>query len=131
MDTGDIKLLLLENEYSILKMPEYAFLGGIEGELVSVTKARGELSLVCPAERAPSGHLERSDGWKALRIDGRLDFALTGVIAGISGALSEEKIPVFVISTFLTDYLLVREDDVFRAVDVLSRRGYSVSVGSS
>ena len=128
MNAENITLTLLEGEYTVLRMPEYAFLGGIEGELVSATKAKGELSLVCPAQSAPAGHLERADGWKVFRIEGRLNFCETGIIAGISGALSEGRVPVFVVSTFLTDYLLVREDDVFRAVDVLSRRGYPVAI---
>lgn len=128
MDAGDIRLIILKDEYSILSMPEYAFLGGIEGEFVSVSKCKRELSLVCPAESAPQGYLERSDGWKAFRIDGKPGFSLAEVVSGISGALIGERIPVFVISAFPADYLLVREDGVFRAVDVLSRRGYAVCV---
>ena len=84
-----------------------------------------ELSLVCPTERVPANTLTREDGWRAFRVTGTLDFSLVGILAGITGVLAREGIPVFALSTFDTDYLLTREKDFSRAVSALAEAGYA------
>jgi len=94
----------------------YCFLG----------KTSDEISLVCPTGSVPAGAIAREDGWRAMRIQGTLDFSLVGILAGISMHLAEAGVSIFALSTFNTDYVLVREADLERAIDVLGRNGYSV-----
>lgn len=86
-----------------------------------------ELSLVCPEEYAPADTVVREDGWRAFRIQGTLDFALTGILAKIAAILAEAKIGIFAVSTYNTDYILVKEENFRRALDLLCRRGYEIA----
>lgn len=92
-------------------------------------KTDEEVSLVCPTNAVPEHTLAREDGWRAFRIEGVLDFSLIGVLAGISGILAENKIGIFVVSTYNTDYVMTKEESFERAVAVLARHGYIVKPG--
>ena len=85
-----------------------------------------EISLVCRTEDVPEGTLEREDGWRGFRIRGILDFSLIGILARISALLAEAGISIFALSTYQTDYILVREGDFERALDLLSSQGYTI-----
>ncbi len=84
-----------------------------------------ELSLVLPTANVPSETLNREDGWKAMKIIGVLDFSLIGIIAKISSLLAEESISIFAVSTFNTDYILIKEHQVEQARTVLTANDYS------
>ena len=84
----------------------------------------GELSLVCETDKAPANTLAREDGWRALRVVGTLDFSLTGILSGIATVLADAKIGIFAVSTYDTDYILVKQEDLDRAVGALKRAGY-------
>ena len=86
----------------------------------------GEHSLVCPAALAPAGALAREDGWHAFRVKGSKDFGLVGVLASITGALAAAGIPLFAVSTFDTDYVLVKEERFAAALDALAAAGWAV-----
>lgn len=75
-----------------------------------------ECSLVCPSADAPSDCLKREDDWRALRVCGTLEFSLVGILAGISSTLAKQGISLFAVSTYLTDYLLVKQKDLDAAV---------------
>ena len=79
-----------------------------------------EKSLVCPTEACPANALKREDGWRCFRLPGPLDFSLVGVLAKITGCLRDAGIPVFAVSTYDTDYVLVRSADAERAGAALS-----------
>lgn len=68
----------------------------------------------------------REDGWKGFRIQGVLDFSLTGILSELSGILAEHKIGIFAVSTFNTDYILVKEEHFDRALHVLALAGYDI-----
>ena len=85
-----------------------------------------ECSLVCPVDRVPEETILREDGWRALRIEGILDFSLIGILAGISSVLAAVGIGIFVVSTFNTDYVLVKEGDLDWAIDALTAEGYLI-----
>ena len=87
------------------------------------SKTENELSLVC-SEVIEVQSLQSSKGWKCIKVVGPLDFNLTGILAGISDILSKENISIFAISTFDTDYILVRTQDVSSARTTLSQAGY-------
>ncbi len=80
-----------------------------------------EISLVCPSENVPENTLERSDGWRAFRVKGTLDFSLVGILAKIAGALADEGISLFAVSTYNTDYILVSAENYERAVKLAER----------
>ena len=82
-----------------------------------------EKSLVCPTPLVPAETLERSDGWRAFRIEGVLDFSLVGILARISDILARNNIGIFAVSTFNTDYILTKENDFERALQLLSISG--------
>ena len=104
----------LEREASV---PEWAM-----GEFVSITRTSDELSIVCHERDVPSG-VKADRGWRALKIEGPLDLALTGVLASIAVPLAEARINIFAISTFDTDYVLVKADRVTEAIGVLRNAG--------
>ncbi len=91
-----------------------------------VAKTDEEISLVCRTEHVPSSTIEREDGWKALRIQGQMEFSLVGVLAKITKTIAEENIGVFAISTFNTDYILTKELDFEKAVLALQQNGYVI-----
>jgi hypothetical protein len=90
--------------------------------LWSLTRTADELSLVCDEAAAPHDAPRTEPGWKALRVHGPIPFDVTGVIAGLTASLAAAGIPVFVISTYDTDYLMVREIHLERALEVLAGR---------
>ncbi len=85
-----------------------------------------EISLVCRTEDTPVRTIRRDDGWKGFRIEGVLDFSLIGILSEISGILAEQKIGIFAVSTYNTDYILVKEENFEKALSVLADRGYTI-----
>ncbi|MBQ1501170.1 MAG: ACT domain-containing protein [Firmicutes bacterium] len=85
-----------------------------------------ELSLVCPTEDVPPRTLAREDGWRGFRVRGPLDFSLVGILARISSVLAESGISIFAVSTFDTDYILVKEKDFPGAEAALTAAGYTL-----
>ena len=92
-----------------------------------IGKTDEELSLVCKTEDTPIKALERDDGWRGFRIQGVLDFSLIGILSRLSGILAEHKIGIFAVSTYNTDYILVKEENFERALEVLAYEGYTVA----
>ena len=91
-----------------------------------IGKTDEELSLVCKTEDTPSETIKRDDGWRGFRIQGVLDFSLIGILSKLSGILAEHKIGIFAVSTYNTDYILVKKENYERALDVLASEGYTV-----
>lgn len=91
-----------------------------------IGKTDEELSLVCKTEDTPLRTVEREDGWKGFRIQGVLDFSLIGILSKISGILAKKKIGIFAISTFNTDYILVKEAQLEQAFAALTEEGYTI-----
>lgn len=89
-----------------------------------IGKTDEEISLVCKTQNTPLGAVERSDGWRGFRVQGTLDFSLTGVLSGLSGVLANSGIGIFAVSTYNTDYILVKERDFDRALNALADAGY-------
>ena len=85
-----------------------------------------EISLVCRSENVPGSTLKQDDGWCGFRICGELEFSLTGVLARLSGILAEEKIAIFAVSTYNTDYILIKKENIERAMAVLHDAGYEI-----
>ena len=91
----------------------------------SITRTDRELSIVCTQLNIPEG-VKHEDGWRCLKVEDTLDFSLTGVIASLTMPLAFEGVSVFVLSTYDTDYLLVRERSLEKAASILSQNGHRV-----
>jgi hypothetical protein len=92
---------------------------------VSFTRTPDELSIVCAAEAAPSGQRVES-GWRLLTVRGPFEFTLTGIMASLAGSLAAAGVPLFALSTFDTDHVLVKDVDLDRAVKAIRESGHEV-----
>ncbi len=95
------------------------------GPFVSVTRTLDELSIVCPAECIPDG-VRCEKGWRCLRVRGTLDFAEIGILSSILEPLANARISVFVISTYDTDYVLIKQENETQARAVLAAAGHAL-----
>ncbi len=93
------------------------------GPVLSITRTPGELSIVCEERHVP-GEAQAERGWRCLGVAQTLDFGMVGVLSRLTTALAEAGISLFALSTFDTDYLLVRQDDVQPALAALDRAGF-------
>lgn len=93
---------------------------------VSIARTADELSVVCSSEAVPPS-VRAEHGFRVLKIDGPLDFSLTGILAAVAGPLADAGISIFAVSTFDTDYVLVKANDLKPAVAVLRAAGHAVS----
>lgn len=115
----------LKNAFSVCKVRDYAGVE-IDQPFVFVGRTDEEKSLVCPTDRVPADTLAREDGWRAFRICGELDFSLIGILSRISTILAENKIGIFAVSTYNTDYILTKSENFERALKVLGEAGYRI-----
>ena len=123
-----LTLELLMERLAVIRLPPDADVPQLPlgGSLLSLTVTPDEISIVCPENAAPEGG-ERALGWRALRVAGELDFALIGIMATLTGALAEAGVSVFALSTYTTDYLLVREATLDQAITALRSAGHTVT----
>ena len=98
----------------------------LNSEMYFVGKTDEEISLVCRTEDVPDNVTDREDGWRGFRIQGVLDFSLIGILSRISAILAENKIGIFVVSTYNTDYIFVKSESFERALELLSVKGYTI-----
>lgn len=99
----------------------------LDEDFYFIGKTDEELSLVCKTEKVPAHVTDRDDGWKGFRIQGVLDFSLIGILAKLSAVLAEQKIGIFAVSTYNTDYILVKEENFDRAMNALAQAGYAIA----
>ena len=116
----------LQAPYAVCRLPADSpapSLDDVDGGFVCVARTPHELSVVCPEDRAPAG--ARIEGpWTALQVVGPLDLSLVGVLADLATTLADAGVSIFAISTFDTDYLLVRDLDATPAIAALTDRGH-------
>lgn len=118
-------LELLDAELSVCKLQDTASID-LSRDLYFIGKTDEEVSLVCKTEHVPAHTIAREGGWRAFRIAGTLAFSLVGVLAPIAALLAERRISIFAISTYNTDYVLVRSEQVKEAIAALLEQGYEV-----
>ena len=105
----------------------------VDGCLWASLQTVDELTVICPETEATVAEIgklpegRRQGDWAALRVAGVLDFSLTGILAGLSGILAARNVSIFALSTFDTDYILVRRGDLSRALDALRGAGHTVA----
>ncbi|MBQ6264129.1 MAG: ACT domain-containing protein [Clostridia bacterium] len=110
---------------TVCKVPDISYID-TSAEFYFIGKTDEELSLVCKTQDTPAETSERVDGWRCFRVKGTLDFSMTGVLAKLSNILANHKISIFAVSTYNTDYVLVKEDNFDRALKILSCEGYTI-----
>ena len=120
-----MELKRIDYKLTVCKVAEISSIN-MDSDFYFIGKTDEELSLVCKTEDTPRNTVERDDGWKAFRIQGVLDFSLIGILSKLSGILAEHKIGIFAVSTYNTDYILVKEENYERALTVLDLEGYTV-----
>ena len=96
------------------------------GSFFSVTRTRDELSVVCPEDAVPES-ISRERGWRALKLEGPFDLSMVGILVSVASPLAEAGASIFAVSTFDTDYVLLREEQLDLAVGTLRARGHRVS----
>lgn len=127
MNTKNIDIKLLEGKYAVCQLDdtEEVPTWAKGGEFLSITRTSEELSIVTLEENVPETIKTERD-WRVLQVEGQLDFSLVGILAGISSVLAKKAISIFVISTFNTDYILVKDDKLKNAIGTLVNEGYGV-----
>jgi hypothetical protein len=122
-------LALLPDRLAICRLPPDAPLPPEPpgGPLWSVTRTPHELSLVL-AENAVQEDWKAERGWRCLAVEGPLDFSLVGIMASLSAPLAEARVSLFAVSTYDTDYVLVREENLERAIEALRGAGHRVEI---
>lgn len=116
----------LPYELSICKLKDASALD-MSKDFYFVGKTDEEVSLVCRTEDVPDNTIVQDDGWRGFRIAGTLDFSFVGILSGISSVLAENKIGIFAVSTFNTDYILVKKGNFEHALAVLTAAGYEIA----
>lgn len=118
------KFKIINDLYSVCKLnPNSNIPSWVNtNEFYSITKTEDELSILCVQQNIPN-NIECEKNWKVLKINSKLDFSLVGVISQISKLLAENSISIFVISTFDTDYICIKEKDLAKAVEILKQAG--------
>ena len=127
-----LRLRVLTGRLAVARLPGTAALPGwADGPgLVSITRREGELSIVCAEARVPP-EVRAERGWRALEVQGPLDFQELGVMHGLTGPLAGAGVSVLAVSTYDTDVLVVREETLGRAVEALRTAGYAVDDAST
>ncbi len=120
-----MELKRIDCKLTVCKVTEVSSIN-LESDFYFIGKTDEEVSLVCKTEDTPINTVERDDGWRGFRIQGVLDFSLIGILSELSGILAEHKIGIFAVSTYNTDYILVKEENFECALNVLAAEGYTV-----
>ncbi len=120
-----MELECLNDLLTVCKITDPAVINPAD-DLYFLGKTDEEISLVCRTVNTPSNTVAREDGWRGFRIRGILDFSLTGILSRITGVLADKRIGVFAVSTYNTDYILVKEENMDMAVNALENAGYRI-----
>lgn len=120
-----MKLKKLPYALTVCKLTNAASID-LNKDFYFIGKTDEEISLVCKTEDVPAENIAREDGWKAFRIEGILDFSLVGILSKLSDVLAQNNIGIFAVSTYNTDYVLVKKENFNKAADVLAQAGYDV-----
>lgn len=120
-----MKIQPVPGEFTICKVSDYTKLN-MAGKYLFVQETPNERSLVVLSEDTPKNAYAESGGWRAFRTAEKLDFSMTGVLAGISALLADAEIPILAISTFDADYVFVKKENEQTALEILENAGYEI-----
>lgn len=115
----------IQHDFSVCQVKDYSLVN-LDSEYSFIGKTDEEKSLVCITSEVPSNVIQRDDGWKAFRIQGVLDFSLIGILSKIASILADNGISIFAVSTYNTDYVLIKKENYQKGIDVLQAAGYKI-----
>ena len=115
----------ISTNFSVCKVEDFSQVN-FEDEFVFIGKTDEEKSVVCNSNFTPQNVTDCEDGWRGFRVQGILDFSLIGILSKIATLLAENSISIYAISTFNTDYILVKEEAYEKALTILSENGYKI-----
>ena len=120
---------LLEPEFSVVKLSAESEVPAwvLRSDVYFLSKTSDELSIMCPRSGAPD-NVQRSDGWRCLRVDVELGFEQIGVVATVSTPVANAGISLFLVSTYDRDYVLVHQENLTRALQAYEESGFSVEL---
>ncbi|MCL2373054.1 MAG: ACT domain-containing protein [Defluviitaleaceae bacterium] len=121
-----MQLEILAQDFSICKLEDMGQVDFTKG-ITFAAKTADEISLVCETAYAPQNTIAHEPGWRGLKVSGVLDFSLVGILAGITNTLANGGISIFAVSTYDTDYILVKAVDFDKAMSLLADGGYVVA----
>ena len=99
----------IDHNFSVCQVEDYSLVN-LNSEYSFIGKTDEEKSLVCITDEVPANVIQQDDGWKAFRIQGVLNFSLIGILAKIAAALADNGISIFAVSTYNTDYVLMKKE---------------------
>ena len=116
----------IEQDFTVCQVKDYSLVN-LDSEYSFIEKTDEEKSLVYITSEVPENAIQRDDGWKAFRIQGVLDFSLIGILAKIATILADNGISIFAVSTYNTDYVLIKKENYQKALEVLQTTGYKIT----
>ncbi|MFT8312984.1 MAG: ACT domain-containing protein [Clostridium sp.] len=128
MSKEALTMKLLKEKFGVCKLdkdeliPEWIK----NSQFYSITKTADELSIVCSQDSIP-GEVKCEKDWRILKVEGPLDFSLIGILSSITTILAQKEISIFAISTYDTDYILVKNKDIDNAINALSDEKYIIT----
>jgi hypothetical protein len=122
-----LSLQILPNPYAVSQLPPGSPIPVWAGspDFYAITGTSEELSVVCPESQVPEG-VRSERQWRVLKVLGPLDFSLVGILAGISRVLAGAGVSIYAISTFETDYILLKLDQLEVGLEALRQAGYNL-----
>ena len=120
-----MQIELLKDKFCVCKIDDVSQ-ANIKSDFFFLANTDSEVSLVCKEVDAPKDSVAVDRSWRALRIVGTLDFSLVGILSKISTVLANAGVPIFAVSTYDTDYILIKEERVDKACRTLKKSGYSI-----
>lgn len=116
----------IHQDFTVCQVKDYSLVN-LDSEYSFIGKTDEEKSLVCITTEVPENIIQRDDGWKAFCIQGVLDFSLIGILAKIATILADNGISIFAVSTYNTDYVLIKKENYQKALEVLQTTGYKIA----
>lgn len=119
----NLKMTILEGTFGVCKLrPDESEIQWIKGDFYSITQTQDELSVLCLEKYIPK-QIKYEGNWRCIKVEGQLDFSLIGILAFISTTLAKKGISIFALSTYNTDYILVKEKKLMEAKEALQEAG--------
>ncbi len=118
-----MRITFLKEEFSVCQLRDLSRMN-LAGGMFFLCKTRDELSLVCPTDDIPPNALKADHGWRMFRVEGQLDFSLVGILSNLARVLAERNISIFAVSTYDTDYILIKAAKLDEAREALTAAGY-------
>lgn len=122
-----MEILVLKEELTVFQVEKLDSIK-LTQKLLFIGITDEEISIVSPTTNVPEETINREDGWRGFKINGILDFSLIGILAKISGLLTQQSISIFAISTYNTDYILIKEDKLEDAINTLIQNKFIINL---